>query len=212
MLAQFGVIPGSKTLSLTVTAEEEREATELLHGVGVKADDFLLGLNPGATYGSAKRWHPERFAAVAEELCQRWGGKAIITGGPDERGIADEIAASAKVECLNLAGRTSVRQLMAIIKRCDFFITNDSGPMHIAAAFEVPLVAIFGPTDHTTTSPFSEKAVVVSRNVECAPCLLRRCPTDRRCMEGVTVEDVVVAALKLRESTCDGPGGVYGPA
>jgi heptosyltransferase II len=212
MLAQFGVVPGSKALSLTVTAEEEREAAAILLRAGIKEDDFLLGLNPGATYGSAKRWHPERFAAVADKLCQRWGGRAIITGGPDERGIADEIAASARVECLNLAGQTSVRQLMAIIRRCDFFITNDSGPMHIAAAFEVPLVAVFGPTDHTTTSPFSEKAVVVSRNVECAPCLLRRCPTDHRCMEGVTVEDVVAAALKLREKTSDGPGGGYGPA
>jgi heptosyltransferase II len=201
MLAHFGIVPGSKTLSLTVTAEEEREAAALLHGAGIEADDFLLGLNPGATYGSAKRWYPEKFAAVADELRERWGGKAIITGGPDERGIADEISAATKVKCLNLAGRTSVRQLMALIKRCDFFITNDSGPMHIAAAFNVPLVAIFGPTDHTTTSPFSEKAKVVSRDVECAPCLLRKCPTDHRCMKGVTVDDVVAAASKHRETT-----------
>jgi heptosyltransferase-2 len=211
MLAHFGIVPGSKAISLTVTTDEEREAAALLHGAGIGEDDFLLGLNPGATYGSAKRWYPERFAAVADELNEQWGAKAIITGGPDERGIGDEIAAAVKIKCLNLAGRTSVRQLMALIKRCDFFITNDSGPMHIAAAFEVPLVAIFGPTDFTTTSPLSEKSIVVSRDVECAPCLLRKCPTDHRCMKGVTVEDVVAAASKLRATTRYRRRGNYDP-
>jgi heptosyltransferase-2 len=210
MLAHFGIVPAAKALSLTVTAEEELAAAVLLHGAGIEADDFLLGLNPGATYGSAKRWYPERFAAVADELNKRWGVKVIITGGPDERAIGDEIAAAAKVKCLNLAGRTSVRQLMALIKRCDFFITNDSGPMHIAAAFEVPLVAIFGPTDFTTTSPFSKKSKVVSRDVECAPCLLRKCPTDHRCMKGVAVEEVVAAASELRETTNNRRGGNFG--
>jgi heptosyltransferase-2 len=201
MLSHFGIASASKALSLTVTEEEEREAAALLHGTGIEADDFLIGVNPGATYGSAKRWYPDRFAAVANELCNRWDGKLVIIGGHSEQSIADEIAAAAEVKCLNLAGRTSVRQLMALIKRCDFFITNDSGPMHIAAVFGVPLVAVFGPTDHTTTSPFSEKAIVVSRNVECAPCLLRKCPTDHRCMKSVTFEDVIAAASELREAT-----------
>ena len=158
MLENFGISTTAGSLSIMVTAEEERTIAALLAGGGIGRDDFLLGLNPGATYGSAKRWYPERFAAVADELCQQWGAKTVITGGSAEREIADEIIASAKTKCLNLAGQTSVRELMALIKRCDFFVTNDSGPMHIAAAFGVPLVAIFGPTDHTTTSPFSERA------------------------------------------------------
>ena len=199
MLGDFGITAAPGTLSLTVTAGEERAIADLLAEGGIGRDDFLLGLNPGATYGAAKRWYPERFAAVADELCQKWGTKAVITGGPAERDIADEIAASAKTKCLNLAGRTSVRELMALIKRCDFFITNDSGPMHIAAAFGVPLVAIFGPTDHTTTSPFSERAAVVRQDVECAPCLLRECPTDHCCMTGVLSGEVVTAALRLKE-------------
>jgi heptosyltransferase-2 len=199
MLENFGISKASGSLSLMVTAEEERNIADLLAGGGIGRDDFLLGLNPGATYGAAKRWYPERFAAVADELCQKWGAKTVITGGPAEREIADEIAASAKTKCLNLAGRTSVRGLMALIKRCDFFITNDSGPMHIAAAFGVPLVAIFGPTDHTTTSPFSGRAVVVRQNVECAPCLLRECPTDHRCMERVTAREVINSAIRLKQ-------------
>jgi heptosyltransferase-2 len=200
MLSHFGITARSRELSLTVTEEEERGAMELLREAGVGPSDFLLGINPGATYGSAKRWYPERFAAVADELCGRWNGKTVITGGPDEREIADEISAAAKGKCLNLAGRTSVRQLMALIKRCNLFISNDSGPMHIAAALNVPLVAIFGPTDHTATSPFSDRALVVRRDADCAPCLLRECPTDHRCMKEVTVEDVVKTASELRDS------------
>lgn len=199
MLASFGITTGTKTLSLMVTDNEEREASRVLLEAGINSGDCMIGINPGATYGSAKRWYPERFAAVANELCRRWGAKAVITGSPTEREIADEIAAAMDGACLNLAGRTSVRELMALIKRCDFFITNDSGPMHIAAAFNVPLVAIFGSTDHTTTSPFSDRAVVVRQDAECAPCLLRECPTDHRCMKEVMAEDVVQAALRLKE-------------
>ncbi len=199
MLDHFGIGAESKTLHLTVSEQEEREAEKVLQAAGIGKDEFLIGINPGATYGSAKRWYPERFAAVADELCKRWNGKTIITGGPDELGIADEIAAATETECLNLAGRTSLRQLMAIIKRCNFFITNDSGPMHIAAAFNVPLVAIFGPTDQTTTSPFSDLSVVVRQEMECAPCLLRKCPTDHSCMAAVTATSVIEQSLKLRQ-------------
>jgi heptosyltransferase-2 len=199
MLANFGILAATKSLSLLVTAEEEQATTGLLAGAGIDSGDCLIGINPGATYGSAKRWYPDRFAAVADELCQKWGAKAVITGGPAERNTADEIALSTKANCLNLAGRTSVRELMALIKRCDFFVTNDSGPMHIAAAFGVPLVAIFGPTDQTTTSPFSERAVVVRQDAECAPCMLRECPTDHRCMATVTAAEVVEEAIQLRQ-------------
>jgi heptosyltransferase-2 len=98
-----------------------------------------------------------------------------------------------------MAGRTSVRELTALIRRCNFFITNDSGPMHLAAAFNVPLVAIFGSTDNTTTSPYSENSVVVRSETECAPCLKRECPTDHRCMTAVTADDVINASLLLNE-------------
>ncbi len=197
MLAWFGIIPKEQSLSLLVTENEERGAAKVLMEAGIGVGDFLVGINPGATYGSAKRWYPERFAAVADELCQKWGAKVVITGGHGEKGIADEIAAATKCNCFNLAGKTSVRQLMAVIKRCDFFLTNDSGPMHIAAAFDVPIAAIFGPTDQSTTSPFSERAVVIKPEVDCAPCLLRECPTDHRCMTQVTAAAVAEGCLKL---------------
>jgi heptosyltransferase-2 len=98
---------------------------------------------------------------------------------------------------LNLIGRTSVRQLMALLSCCRLVVTNDSGPMHVAAAFGVSIVAVFGPTDHTTTSPLGEGVRIVRRATDCAPCLLRQCPTDHRCMEAITVEEVLAAAREL---------------
>ena len=187
-----------------MTPAEQQDMADILLHAGIERDDLVIGINPGATYGSAKRWYPERFAAVADELCSRWGGKVVLTGGAGEAGIATEIQACMHQECLNMAGRTSVRELMALIRRCNFFITNDSGPMHLAAAFGVPQVAIFGPTDHTTTSPFSELAVVARRETGCPPCLKRECPTDHRCMTAVTVEDVLQSALALRKGNSGG--------
>lgn len=199
MLSRFGIDTGDRSLNLATTPSEDASMAEYLRGHGIEKGDFLLGINPGATYGAAKRWYPERFALVAETLASRWGGKVVITGGGGEREIADEIERALRGRCLNLAGRTTVRSLMAVIKRCNFFVTNDSGPMHIAAAFDVPLVAIFGSTDNATTSPFSDRTSIVRSDVDCAPCLLRECPTDHSCMTGVLVEDVVNAALELRD-------------
>lgn len=199
MLASFGIPPAERRLSLALSPEEEREGGGLLTDAGIGAGEFVVGINPGATYGAAKRWYPERFAAVADALAARWGAKVVLFGGPGEVPIAGAIAAAMTFSACNLAGRLSIRQLMAAIGRCDFFVTNDSGPMHIAAAFDVPLVAIFGPTDHATTSPFSPRARVVREGADCAPCLKRECPSDHRCMAAVTPETVVAAALSLYE-------------
>jgi heptosyltransferase-2 len=137
-------------------------------------------------------------------LALEWGARIVIFGGPGETNIAADIEKHLKDNCLNLAGKTGMRELMSLIRRCNFFITNDSGPMHIAAAFDIPLVAVFGPTDHATTSPFTEKAVIVRKDFECAPCKLRECPIDHRCMDSIEVSDVVQAALSLQMKTRDG--------
>jgi len=197
MLEHFGIVASTQKLSLQTSPEEDAAIAELLAGYGIRKDDFLLGINPGATYGSAKRWYPERFAAVATELVAAWGAKVVITGGPGEAQIAGEIDRAIDAPCINLAGKTSVHGLMSLIRRCNFFITNDSGPMHIAAAFGVPLVAIFGPTDHTTTAPYTDRSIVVRSEADCAPCLKRECPVDHRCMTAVTAAEVVKGALEL---------------
>ena len=198
MLKYFGIEAGQKRQLLCLTESERQAAAAVLRQAGIEPGDFLIGVNPGAAYGSAKRWYPERFAAAAATLAQKWQAKILVLGGPSEVAIARDIEAALPAGCLNMAGKLTVRELLALIGSCDFFISNDSGPMHIAAAFQVPLVAIFGSTDHRTTYPFSENSVVVRKEIDCAPCLKRECPTDHRCMQAVTAQDVVQAAEKLR--------------
>ncbi|MEI6306213.1 MAG: lipopolysaccharide heptosyltransferase II, partial [Deltaproteobacteria bacterium] len=135
LLSHFGINGRSVSPYLVTTKEEELNSTELLSDNGISEDDFVLGINPGATYGSAKRWYPERFAEVARRLVDELGAKVVIFGGPGEKDIASEIELAMKGNCLNMAGRTGARELMALIKPCNFMVTNDSGPMHIAAAF-----------------------------------------------------------------------------
>jgi heptosyltransferase-2 len=198
MLDYCGIAGGQGHQLLTTTIAEDTKVNELLEVEGMHVNSTLIGINPGAAYGTAKRWYPERFAIVADHLALRWGARVVITGGADEMKIAEDIAGKMTTPCLNLAGKTGVRELMAVIKRCNFFVTNDSGPMHIAAAFGVPLVAIFGSTDNTTTFPLSQQAVLVRKQVDCAPCMKRECPTDHRCMQEVTADDVIAAATTLK--------------
>jgi len=201
LVKHFGAAGHVAVPYLATSPAEDREAAALLADHGIRADDFVLGINPGAAFGSAKRWYPDRFADVAQQLSRLKHARVVIFGGPGETDIAAEIEQQLGGDCLNLAGTTSLRGLMGLIKSCNLIITNDSGPMHIAAAFEVPLVAIFGSTDHATTSPYTDKAVIVRKEVDCAPCKLRECPTDHRCMTAVMADDVVSAAQELLEKT-----------
>ena len=201
IIAHFGITGEEKPQLLITTEEEDRSLAARLADHGIGANDFILGINPGATYGSAKRWYPERFGAVAARFASEKGAKVVITGGAGETAIAADIEKELSGNCVNLAGKTTVRELMALLKRVNLLITNDSGPMHLAAALGTPLVAIFGSTDHTTTFPLSDMAVVVREPVPCAPCMKRECPIDHICMLAVTVERVFDEAVKLYSRT-----------
>jgi heptosyltransferase-2 len=145
---------------------------------------------------------PERFAEVTERLCRtiresrEQQASVVIFGAKGEEQLGREIAARLSSRSLILSGATTIRELMAAVKRCAMLLTNDTGPMHIASAFQVPVVAIFGPTDWRTTSPFGSAHTIVREPVDCAPCLLRECPIDHRCMTRVTVDQVYDAATK----------------
>jgi heptosyltransferase-2 len=173
---------------------EDAAAVEHLRAFGVKPDQVVIGLNPGSVYGSAKRWLPERFAQVAGRLAAEHEACVLIFGGKGEEELGTAIAGMMTAPTIVFSGRTTVRQLMALIKRCRLFITNDTGPMHIAAAFGVPLVAIFGPTNPAATSPYGPGHELVRHPVECSPCLLRECPIDHRCMQWIGVDEVYGAA------------------
>jgi heptosyltransferase-2 len=162
-----------------------------------------VAINPGATYGSAKRWYPERFAAVADSLAEEWGARVVVVGSDAEAPLAGEIEAAARRGVANMAGKTTVREMMAILSLSSFLVTNDSGPMHIGAALGVPLVAIFGPTDWRRTAPWSPLAKVVRVEIDCSPCRRRACDRGHECMLGVTPEMVVDAARALLPG---GPG------
>ena len=170
----------------------------------------LFGLNAGAEYGPAKRWPRERFVAAAIELQQRTNCRWVIFGGKADAELASDIAAQiqsaavrrspvAPVPVLNLAGQTSLRELCAALKACRVLLTNDTGPMHLAAAVGTPVVALFGSTSPELTGPGlpgDARHQLLKSDAPCAPCFLRECPIDFRCLNGLSVERVVAAVLR----------------
>jgi heptosyltransferase-2 len=161
-----------------------------------------IGVSPGAAYGNAKRWLPERFADAAVRLAR--GGKfaVLVFGSAAERDLAESVAAAvraARVETHNLAGETTLRQFIDMASVCRLFLTNDSGAMHMASALAVPTVTVFGATDDTTTGPCGPFARVVREPAGCSPCLLRECPIDHRCMTRVSSHRVEAEARQILE-------------
>ena len=192
--------PVPAVLKLAVTGEEKEAMAARLASHGVAPGAPIVAINPGATYGSAKRWFPDRFAAVADALSEEWGARVVVLGSAAEAPLAGEIEAAARRDVVNLAGKTAVREIMALLSLSCFLVTNDSGPMHIGAALGVPLVAIFGPTDWRRTSPWSSLARVVRVEVDCSPCRRRTCDRGHECMLGVTPDMVIAAAKELLPS------------
>jgi heptosyltransferase-2 len=167
-----------------------------------KYEKPTLGINPGASYGSAKRWYPEKFSEVASVLSTQYN--IVIFGGPGEVDIAKDIESELKkshiTNYVNLAGKTTIKELCEKIGGLDLFITGDSGPMHIAAAFKVPTVSIFGPTKDKETSQWHNlNAIIVKRNMTCAPCMKRTCPLGHHeCMKLIEPTDVLNAVKELK--------------
>ncbi|WP_345987861.1 lipopolysaccharide heptosyltransferase II [Sulfurimonas sp. HSL1-2] len=164
-------------------------------------DRPTLGINPGATYGSAKRWYPEKFAAVAAHFSDRYD--IVIFGGPGEMAMAEAIEKDLQARGVenyrNLAGKTTIPELCAAIGGLSLFVTNDSGPMHVAAAYRVPTVAIFGPTRHKETCQWGNpKSAIVRHDMACAPCMKRECPLKHHeCMKSIEAYEVIEAAEQL---------------
>ncbi|MDY0039771.1 MAG: lipopolysaccharide heptosyltransferase II [Desulforhabdus sp.] len=191
MINRAGIRNAPGQVSLYCTQGEIEWARQKL------ADRAWIAINPGAAYGSAKRWLPQRFAATANTMYQELGAHLLLLGGPEDIAIGRQISEMMHTPHMNLIGKTSIRQLMALLSQCRLLLTNDSGPMHIAAALGTPVVAVFGPTDQTATSPVGTFSRVVRRETDCAPCLKRHCPTDHRCMTAIGVEDVMEAVRSL---------------
>jgi len=195
LLAGLGLPTIRPSLRLSLSPAEKEEAGRRLRELGAEDGRPLVVLNPGASYGPAKRWPADRFAALAGLLRRSRRARIVLTGAAEEAPLTAEIAALLDEPPIDLAGRTSLRGLLGIISRAALFVSNDSGPMHIANALRVPVVAIFGPTEPRATGPFHFPSTVLYRNPPCGPCLHRTCPFDHRCLRAIAAEDVLDACL-----------------
>ncbi len=185
---------------LKATEEQKESAQRLLSrssSASLTLHERLVAINPGATNSRAKQWSAERFAETADRLAARDGFRAVIVGTAGDIQAANEVASRMRTPALVLAGQTSIAELKGVLACSSLVISNDTGTAHVSAALGVPTVVVFGPTDHTSTRPFSDMAAVVRHQVECSPCMLRDCPIDHRCMTRVEVDDVYRAAREM---------------
>jgi heptosyltransferase-2 len=195
-------IPLSNTLpQLFVTQEEIDWAKAFLKRMGIDVEqDLLIGVNPGAAYGSAKCWLPDRFVAFAKKMLENPKVKIVFFGDPKGAPLVSSITEQLPKQVVDLAGKTTIRELMALIRCCRAILTNDSGPMHIAAALGTPLLALFGSTSHVKTGPLPQ-GKVIHKDVECSPCYKRTCPIDFRCMTRIETQEVVQAMQRILDDT-----------
>jgi heptosyltransferase-2 len=203
LVAALGANPEPLPPQLALTPGEIKGAAQKFNLTAQFTNNRpLFGLNPGAEYGPAKRWPADRFIAAAREIQKRTNCLWLILGGKGDALLAGEIESAIggrPSAAVSVAGQTSLRELCAVIKQCRVLLTNDTGPMHIAAAVGTPVVVPFGSTSPELTAPIlfpGARHQLIKSDAPCAPCFLRECPIDFRCMNGITVERVVEAVVQ----------------
>ena len=177
------------TSNIRMAASDERSA--------INYQPLQIGLSPGAEYGPAKRWLPERFAEAAAKVAAQTPVQWVLFGTPKDAEIGEQIATSLGDSCVNRIGQTTLDQLILALRDCRLLLTNDTGTMHLASLLGVPVVAIFGSTEPGLTGPLGDRHIILRHHVECSPCFLRKCPIDFRCMKAVAVQEVVDAVLSI---------------
>ena len=217
LVHELGVPNGPLTPHVLVRGRDRQSALAFLQQEGWDSSLPLVGLAPGAAYGFAKQWPPDRFAAVARSLTTH-GVCCVLVGRAEDRDAGRQVMAAfeeshdtahTRGRLLNVIGRTDIRQLMGLMTYCNTFVANDSGATHLAAAIGLPVVAIFGPTDERISAPLAGRNLtgshtVVSHRVFCRPCMLRECPIDHRCMKRIEPARVLEAVLERLAAA--GPG------
>jgi heptosyltransferase II len=163
----------------------------------INFQSLKIGLCPGAEYGPAKRWLPERFAEAAVRVAAQAPVQWVLFGTPKDAEIGEQIAAGLGDSCVNRIGQTTLDQLILALRECRVLLTNDTGTMHLASLLGVPVVAIFGSTEPSLTGPLGDHHIVLRHHVECSPCFLRKCPIDFRCMKAVEIQEAVDAVLSI---------------
>lgn len=195
LLEVIGIPFKERVPELFITREEKEAAFERYRALNGGSKRFVIGLNPGAAFGPAKCWPAERFRALTKKLLENEKILLVFFGDRLAEPLVDEIVRGFPERAVNLSGKTLLREFMALISACDLFITNDSGPMHVAAAVGTPLIALFGSTSDVMTGPY-KSGDVIHKRVSCSPCFLRECPLDFRCMKAIEVEDVMQIVMR----------------
>jgi heptosyltransferase-2 len=192
--------PAIPPIRLLVSEAGRTAAEATLRSAGARESAWRCAIAPGASYGAAKCWPPERFALLADRLISECSANVIFFGTPGEKEIAARIRSNMKSRAISLVGETSMRDLAALFASCSVFIGNDSGAMHVAAAAGLPVIGIFGSTDPEGTAPVTKQFTLIREAVSCSPCFLRRCPVDHRCMTRITVDSVFTTAMQIKNS------------
>jgi heptosyltransferase-2 len=193
-------IPECDEIRLAGAAQAAESGWRLWQQRGLPAKRWI-GVSPGAAFGGAKRWLPERFAESASQLSAELDAEVAVFGSAAEAGLCESIADQIGPRAHSLAGKTTLAEFIDLAATCTVYLTNDSGPMHVASALGVPTVAIFGATDHRATGPSGSWARIIREPVDCSPCLLRECPIDHRCMTRVEAAAVVAEARTVLAAT-----------
>jgi heptosyltransferase-2 len=197
LLSGLGLKEFPEEFPLSIDRQERAQTETWLKSLNIQIKKPLIIINPGAYYGSAKRWPAEKYAELASLLQSSRRAQIMIIGSADETPLAEAISSRMNELPLVLTGQTSLPRLAALISFADLFITNDSGPMHLANFLRIPLVALFGPTDPARTGPFRQPAVVIHKGAPCWPCSYRQCPFDHRCMMKITPSEVFQSCQKF---------------
>lgn len=197
LLSGLGLKEFPAELFLPIGQKEKAITEQWLGSQNIQITRPSIIINPGAYYGSAKRWPEEKYAELASLLQSKMRAKILIIGSVDETPLAETIASRMSERPHILTGKTSLPQLAALLSFADLFVTNDSGPMHLANFLRIPLIALFGPTEPARTGPLHQPAVIIHKEVSCWPCSYRLCPFDHRCMMNISPEEVFQACQRL---------------
>ena len=184
-----GICESDPDASLQISESKKTEARELLRAHGVREGEPVVAICPGSINSRAKRWPAEAYAALADRLIES-ERQVVLIGSRDEIDVSQNVASRMRHRPIVLTGKTTLDQIIGVLATADLIVTNDTGPAHIGSALERPTLVIFGPTNPLTTRPFSPEAEILRHPPDCAPCMLRDCPIDHRCMTAITVDEV----------------------
>jgi ADP-heptose:LPS heptosyltransferase len=197
LVRYLGIEPKDKSPFMPIKPEAENWVADIFRQQGIREIDKLLAIHPGASCPS-KIWPNVRFTEVADRLIEKYGFKVLLVCGPKDITLAQQVIKNMHHPAVNLAGRTSVSQLASVFKRCCLFISNDSGPVHIASAVGTPVISIFGRSQKglspTRWGPLGLKDKVLHKEVGCIECLAHNCTKQFACLKAITVDDVLNAA------------------